>query len=266
MVKITDFRGIPVRLDGVPERIVSLVPSLTETVADLGMMEKIVGCTSFCDRPEGLMGKLRKSGGIVGGPKDCEVDGILGLKPDLVLASREENLKKTVREVEEFTRVYVANPRTVGDSARLIGDFGRLFGIEERAGEWVGRIGESIAGMGKIRGSTRVRRFIYLVWWNPVMVAGGDTYISNLLEEGLLRNAYRERGRYPEVEKSEIGGIDVDIIFTSTEPYVFGDGEKSEIGSINEKAEVVDIDGRMCAWYGTRTALAIEYLKVNIWN
>jgi ABC-type Fe3+-hydroxamate transport system substrate-binding protein len=249
-----------------PARIVSLVPSLTETVADLGFLDHIVGCTSFCDKPDGLKEKLEQSGGIIGGPKNCDVDGMLSLEPELVLASREENLRATVHYIEEFCPVYVADPKDVNDAVKVVRDLGRILDAQGRADDWIIRIDRALMSVAKLKQQNEPEKFVYLVWWSPMMVAGGDTYISNLLEEGPMRNFFREKMRYPEISPQEIGRGGIDMIFAPTEPFMFGDEEISEIRKWAPDAEVRQIDGRMCAWYGTRTALGLEYLCEGTWK
>ena len=262
MVTVTDSRNVRIEFDVSPKRIVSLVPSLTETIADLGCRDRIVGCTSFCELPVGLIQGLEKSGGVIGGTKNPDIEAIRRLKPDVVFANREENRRADVTKIEEFVPLHVSEPADVDDVVHLIEDLGSMLEANIEADKWNGRISKAKETLNELRSNAKPVRYVYLIWWNPAMVVGGNTYISHLLAEGPFLNACEEMDRYPVMKLEDLAALGADIIFGSTEPYDFNDNAlnmvRNELGS---KIQVAGIDGRICGWHGTRTAHALEYLR-----
>jgi ABC-type Fe3+-hydroxamate transport system substrate-binding protein len=259
MKKIIDIAGNEIQLKEPPERIVSLVPSLTETIIDLGCVNQLAGCTGFCLEIEGTA-EAREIGGV----RDPDIELIRSLNPDLVLAGREENQKKDIEMIKGFSRVYVCEPRTVGDAIGIINDIGVLLHETETASAWARKIHEYRVKLNELRQDTTPVRFGYLVWWDPMMVAAGDTYISSLLEEGPFLNAFGDMKRYPQVEESELINRDMDIIFISSEPYGFDDNLIGDIRKLTGDIPVERIDGRMCGWYGTGTCKGLKYILEQI--
>ncbi len=256
---MTDIRGVRLVFESRPQRIVSLVPSLTETIADLEAASFLVGCTTYCEKPKGLRDELENRGGVIGGPKDPDIAAIRALKPELVLANMEENRKEDVESIESFCPVHVSEPRTVTDVEGLIIDLADLLGFENVAREWLAPIEENRRILNALNIQTPLR-FVYLVWWNPPMVAAGDTYISSLLEEAPLRNAFSHLKRYPTVDEDALKKTDIDVIFAATEPFSFDDEALHTVKQVAGGVRVLKIDGRMCAWHGTRVLRALSYL------
>jgi iron complex transport system substrate-binding protein len=260
MDKITDIRGIEIILEKPAERVVSLVPSLTETVHDLGCLEKLIGCTSYCVQPEGVLEQLKTQGGVIGGPIRVDVNMIRALRPDIVIAGLEENSRADVQEIEKFCPVYTANPVTIADVCEVIHHMGVILDAKMKAIEWVEWIEGAVLDLLEFSDVGRPKRFGYLVWGDPCMVAGGDTYISHLLEHGPLVNGFRDRRRYPEIPIEELGSMDLDYIFLPSEPCSFDEDAVEKVKNAAGKAKVREVDGQMCGWYGTRTMKGLEYI------
>lgn len=256
MIEVVDIRGKNFAFEKPPVRIISLVPSLTETLTDLGCADRIAGCTRYCTGITGFSGST-----IVGGPVDPDVDLVRSLEPDLVLAGTEENRKEDVEAMDEFSTVLVCRPVTVDDVAKLVSDIGSICGAEDRAGEYVSRIIDSRKSLNEYAEGRKRISFIYLVWWNPAMVAGENTYISGLLEEGPFSNAFGNFDGYPEITRAAIGEIKADVVFLPSEPYDFTDETIEKIRKISGDTRIVRMDGRMCGWYGTRTASGLPYIR-----
>ena len=147
-------------------RIVSLCPSVTESLVALGLAPQIVGVTRYCVHPREVTSRIRK----VGGTKNPDLDGIRSLRPDLVFANAEENRREDVEALEREFVTDVSHPRRVADIPTLLRRFGRLTGTDERAGEIASNVERDLESAGNRRGMpTRASfRYVYLVWKRPV--------------------------------------------------------------------------------------------------
>jgi ABC-type Fe3+-hydroxamate transport system substrate-binding protein len=227
---------------GKAKRVISLVPSLTETLFDLGAGDSVVGITDFCIFPESL--KLPR----VGGTKNPRIEEIRALKPDLVYMNYEENLRKHADAISEFARVYVSEPKTVDDVAALITELGAMHQRSERARELVDELGREKETMPK-----RNFTFACAIWKKPWMWCGGDTYVSNLVECAGGVNVLQNEKRYPAVDVKD---IEADVIFLPDEPYAFTAEDAREI-----KNAIGPFPGHLFTWHGTRTIEGLRFLR-----
>jgi ABC-type Fe3+-hydroxamate transport system substrate-binding protein len=228
-----------------PTRVVSLVPSLTETLFDLGAGDSVAGITDFCIFPEGL--NLPR----VGGTKNPHIEEIRALAPDLVYMNLEENLEKHAKQIEAFAPVFVTEPKTVDDVAELITTLGAIHRRVEKARELNALLANE---------RTAVNQFAFAVpiWKKPWMWCGGDTYVSNLVESIGGRNVLRDRERYPSLALEDVLAQEPDIVFLPDEPYLFTTADAAEI----EGPRVVGpFPGHLFTWHGTRTILGLRFLR-----
>jgi ABC-type Fe3+-hydroxamate transport system substrate-binding protein len=229
-----------------PQRVVSLVPSLTETLFDLGAGESVVGITDYCIFPAGL--QLPR----VGGTKNPRIDEIRALAPDLVHMNSEENLRRHAEAIEEFAPVMVTEPKTVAGVAALITQLGELHDRRERAAAWIAALDEELRLAPKA-GFT----FACPIWKNPWMWCGGDTYVSSLIETCGGENVLRDRERYPPVTLPEIATLHPDIIFLPDEPYLF---TPEDAAAIPFAKVIGPFPGHLFTWHGTRTLHGLRFL------
>jgi len=232
-----------VRFPSPPRRVVSLVPSLTETLFDLGAGADVVAVTDFCIFPENL-DRPR-----VGGTKNPRVEAIRALQPDLVHMNMEENLRRHYDEIAQFAPVFLSEPKSVGDVAALIETLGTIHGRAERAAELAGDLRRELALMPR-----RDFTFAVPIWKKPWMWCGGDTYVSNLVETTGGRNVLRHLERYPTVEP---GSIEADVIFLPDEPYLFTADDAALFGA----RAIGPFPGHLFTWHGTRTILGLRWLR-----
>ena len=248
-----------------PFRIVSLVPSITELLFDLGLgMGEIVGRTKFCVHPHDRV----RSVPAVGGTKTVDVKKVRNLLPDLVIANIDENQREVVDEIESGDNpipVVVTHPRNPLDALGMVRDFGILFGTGARADTLIGRIKESIDA---ITGA-REGRALYLIWRKPYITVSPDTYIHGILslvgysnaidERWLLSREFASTGarRYPMLTARDIAELAPDIVLFSSEPFPFKQQHIDEFllmynksGSRPPRCSLVD--GELFSWYGTR--------------
>lgn len=248
-----DALGRLVRVPMAPRRIVSLVPSLTELLFDLGLDDEVVGLTRFCVRPPGW--KAEKS--RVGGTKQVDRARVAALAPDLVLANREENTREDVEALSAVAPVYVTDVATVEQALEMIRAVGALCDRAERGAALAAEIEAGFAGLeaerrSAERGAGAGPRAAYLIWRRPYMTVGGDTFIADVLRRSGLVNAFDERTRYPEVDLAELAAAELDVLLLSSEPFPFKEAHAAELAEAVAGTRVLLVDGELFSWYGSR--------------
>ena len=241
-----------------PKRIISLVPSQTELLVDLGLENYIVGVTKFCVHPIGF----KNSKQIVGGTKNINLEIIRGLNPDIILCNKEENTKEIVGACEKIAPTHVSNIFTINDSKQLIKQYGILFSCEEKAALLNKSIDHKYLEFKTEVSSMSIKKAAYFIWRKPWMVVANNTFIHHVLEINNFKNNYANQERYPEIELNTLReSIDLDYILLSSEPFPFGEKHKQEILKEIPNVRVVLVDGEMFSWYGSRLLKAFDYFK-----
>jgi len=231
-----------------PSRVVSLVPSLTETLFDLGAGDAVAGITDFCIFPKGIERPR------LGGTKNPRVDEIRALSPDLVYMNLEENLERHGKLIEEFAPVFVTEPKTVDDIADLIETLGTIHRRSDRASALTDALANE-------RGFIANFTFAVPIWKKPWMWCGGDTYVSNLVASVGGRNVLGDRERYPALAIEEVLALRPDIIFLPDEPYEFSAADAADIRG---PRVIGPFPGHLFTWHGTRTILGLRFLRESI--
>jgi len=249
-----------------PKRIISLVPSQTELLVDLGLEKFIIGVTKFCIHPS----YLRKKKTIVGGTKNIKIDKIKALKPDIILCNKEENTKEIVEACEQIAPTHVSDIFTLDDSKELIMQYGEILSCKTAAENIVKKLNIEISKFQQFIKNTKEKKVAYFIWRNPWMVAGNNTFINHLLELNNFKNIYSNKQRYPEINLDEITKNDaLDFILLSSEPYPFKEKHISEISKYYKNSQTILVDGEMFSWYGSRLLKAFDYfiqLHRSIWK
>ena len=228
-----------------PTRVVSLVPSLTETLFDLGAGDSVAGITDFCIFPE------RLDRPRVGGTKNPHIKEIRALAPDLVYMNLEENLERHAKQIAEFAPVFVTEPKTVDDVSDLITTLGAIHQRVEKARELRDALDHE-------RGTVATFTFAVPIWKKPWMWCGGDTYVSNLVESIGGRNVLHDRERYPSLTLDEVLAQKPDIVFLPDEPYLF---TSEDAAGIEGPRVIGPFPGHLFTWHGTRTILGLRFLR-----
>lgn len=250
---VRDHLGRLVPIDGRPERIISLVPAITETMYHLGLDKEIVGRTRFCKFPEVKVQNVIN----IGGTKDIKLDRIHELKPDLIIAEKEENTKEIVETLEKHYPVFVFEVQHFKDVFPMIEDIGRLTEKEEAGSKLVHQIKTAFQTLPH-GGNKRVA---YVIWQRPYMVVGKDTYINSLLEEMGFINPFTEvEGRYPMVTEEDFKQEELDELFLATEPFPFREKHLDVFHEMLPHTKVRIVDGEMF-WYGAKMVEAAAYFK-----
>lgn len=236
-------------------RIVSLVPSQTELLVDLGLEENLVGITKFCVHPP----HLRKTIAVVGGTKKVNLEKIKALKPDIIICNKEENTREMVQELENVATVHVSDIIEIKDALELIEMYGDLFNKQQQAQVLVKEIELKLKTFTAL--PKRKLRVAYFIWRDPWMVAGKATFINTLLELNNWENVFAEcTERYPVIEMEELTNANVDLVLLSSEPFPFNEIHKKEIqNSCNSR--IAFANGEYFSWYGSRLIPAIDYFR-----
>ncbi len=255
-MEIVDALNRELFLSKTPQRIVSLVPSQTELLVDLGLKEQIVGVTKFCVHPENLRNEKK----VVGGTKQVNFNKIKTLNPDIILCNKEENTQEMVLELEKIAPVWVSDIKSIEDCTKMILSLGELFDKQDSAIQIAEQIQVEATVFFDFINSKPSLKVAYLIWKNPYMVAGGDTFINTLLELNNFKNIFLNlEGRYPEVTLEELNKAD--LILLSSEPYPFREKHISEMKTVVKNKKILLVDGEYFSWYGSRLIKAFDYFK-----
>jgi ABC-type Fe3+-hydroxamate transport system substrate-binding protein len=242
-------------------RIVSLCPSLTELVFDLGLGDDLVGRTKFCVHPANRVEAVEK----VGGTKNPKVARIVALAPDIVLLNAEENRREDADALQAARiHCHVSLPRTALDTATMVRSIAKAVHAATE-GE---RIAQDIeARHARVVDAARGRnpvRFAYLIWREPLMTLNADTFVSALLTDAGGENAFAPRTeRYPTITDDDLRAAEPDVVLLSTEPFPFKPTHADELaassGIARDRFEIVD--GELLSWHGSRTPAGIDYAE-----
>ncbi|HMQ00133.1 MAG TPA: helical backbone metal receptor [Cyclobacteriaceae bacterium] len=251
--KFTDQLGNQVILNKPPERIVSLVPSQTELLYDLGLDEKVIGITKFCVHPA----SWRKSKTIVGGTKRIRHDVMDELQPDLIIANKEENTKEDIELLQKKYPVWISDVISWQDALQMIKGIAEVTGKVQRAEELLKQIENAFADLPALPSA----KVLYLIWRGPWMAAAADTFIDIMLNKIGWQNVLKDYSRYPELTTEQIQSLKPDYILLSSEPYPFKEAHIKELKLICPQAQVLLVDGEMFSWYGSRLLQVPVYIK-----
>jgi len=255
MILFQDQLQRKIKFKKTPQRIISLVPSQTELLVDLGLEDKIVGITKFCVHP----GRLKDEKEIVGGTKSVHLEKIKSVQPDIILCNKEENTKEMVVELEKVAPVHVSDIQNLEESYQLIQQYGELFNAVAKASRLTSSIQDERQKFQKSILNKSVKKVAYFIWRNPYMVAGGLTFINYLLQENKFQNVFEEISRYPEVELENLP--ELDYILLSSEPFPFSERHSKDFEKYVPKEKIKYVDGEYFSWYGSRLEKAFSYFK-----
>ncbi len=255
MIQLFDQIGNKVVLAEYPNRILSVVPSLTELLFDLGLQNNIVGRTKFCIHPKEIISTIPK----IGGTKKLHIDKILQLKPELIIANKEENVKEQIDHLLRYVPVYVSDIQNIEQATVAIQQIGTLTNTIANAKV----ISSSIKHQWNTPKEETKINVCYLIWNEPMMTVGGDTFINDVLSHAGFENVFNTHKRYPEVTFEAIVEHKPDYIFLSSEPYPFRVHHLNMFNELlqNQPIKTRLVDGEMFSWYGSRLLKAAQYVK-----
>ena len=254
-INLKDQLGQPILFNKPPHKIISLVPSMTYLLFALGLDNEVAGITRFCKLPAHW--KTQKT--IIGGTKDIKFDRIADLKPDIILANKEENTKEMVIELQKIAPVYVSDIQDLEDNYRLITDLGKILKREKAAQELIQEIQTAYTAYHQLKIPSK--KTAYFIWKDPWMTVGGDTFINHMLQSAGFDNIFSDRLRYPEVDLQQLQALDPEIILLSSEPYPFKAKEQKQLQSLFPKACVLLVKGEPFTWFGAYPLQAFSYFE-----
>jgi len=252
---MTDQLGRQIAFEQLPMRIVSLVPSQTELLVDLGLEEQLVGLTKFCVHPA----DLRKKKTVVGGTKTLHFDKIRALDPDVILCNKEENTKEIIYTLEKEFLVHISDISSLKDAYEMIAQYGEMFDVAKKAVELIDDIKQEVAEFQKFIADEPRLKVAYFIWRRPWMVVGGNTFVNHLLQMNNFENVYGSLPRYPEVDLERLKKTD--LMLLSSEPFPFAEKHKKELEPYAGTAKITFVDGEYFSWYGSRLEAAFRYFR-----
>lgn len=228
-----------------------MVPSQTELLVDLGLWDRIVGVTKFCVHPKGL----KKEKTVIGGTKNFHFDKIESLQPDLIIGNKEENYQEGIEKLAEKFPVWMSDIYTLEDAYRMILGIGELTDTFSKANEIVSQIKHGLEKEFKLKGSA-----VYLIWKDPLIAVGSNTFIDSMLEKAGFKNLINQ-SRYPEIDLEEIVKLNPEFLLLSSEPFPFKEKHILFFQEKLPKTKIKIVDGEMFSWYGSRLLFAGKYFE-----
>lgn len=242
-----------VHLQQTPKRIISIVPSQTELLFDMGLDERVVGVTKFCIHPADKVKHIPK----IGGTKQLNIEGIHKLNPDLIIANKEENEQSQVEELMKHYPVWISDIHNLPGALDMITRLGEITGKEVTANQIIENIAQQFTLIQPAKPKLGV---IYLIWRKPYMATGSDTFINSMLQLCGLENII-QAGRYPALTVDDIITLKPDVLLLSSEPYPFGQKHIDEFKQMLPNTRIELIDGELFSWYGSRLLHSAAYFN-----
>lgn len=251
----TDQLGRAIVIEYPPKRIVSIVPSQTELLFDLGLGDEVIGITKFCIHPENRFKEKVK----IGGTKKLNIELIRSLKPDLIIGNKEENEQGQLELLMEEFPVWMSDIYDLEGAKKTILQIGELVNREPEAAYLNHLIQVGFTDLQVLALQNNLHKKVaYLIWKDPYMFAGQHTFINDVLMRNGLQNVVKI-SRYPELGLIELAELEPDLVFLSSEPYPFKEKHLEQVREMVPGARVMLVDGEMFSWYGSRLVKAVEY-------
>ena len=238
-------------LSGPPNRIISLVPSQTELLVDLGLRDKLVGITKFCVHPNGL----KKEKVVIGGTKNFHFEKIDGLLPDLIIGNKEENYKEGIEKLAQQYPVWMSDIYTLEDAYQMVRAIGQITDTLLKAEQLVADMREGFGADFQFKGTA-----VYLIWNEPLIAVGTNTFIDSMLGKAGFRNLI-DKMRYPEIKIEDLIELNPDYLLLSSEPFPFKDQHVTLFRAFLPNANIKIVDGETFSWYGSRLLKSSNYFK-----
>lgn len=249
MPSYSDQTGQTIFLESIPQRIISLVPSQTELLYDLGLDNEVAGITKFCVHP----GKWFRSKQRVGGTKRLNMKIIQQLQPDLIIANKEENVKEQVEELQKKFPVWISDIHNLDDAFEMIEQVGMMTGKDDTSGQLISAIKKEFS---QLQPMHQPLPAIYLIWQNPYITVGGDTFIHSMMEAAGFSNLFENEKRYPEITIEQLQRLNPALLLLSSEPFPFKQKHAEELQALLPGSTILLVDGEMFSWYGSRLRYA----------
>lgn len=240
-----------------PQRIVSLVPSQTELLYDLGLGAAVAGITKFCVHPAEWFREKNR----VGGTKTLDFKKIDALKPDLIIGNKEENERGQIEQLAEKYPVWMSDIATLDDAYDMMLRVGELTGKQAESRHLVEKIKNAFTAI-RLPGNQHRRPSVaYFIWRKPYMVAGSGTFIDAMLHEAGFENVFAQKDRYPEISLEKLAEARPEFILLSSEPYPFAEKHFAAFREVCPESKIARVDGELFSWYGSRLLYSAAYFQ-----
>jgi len=256
MYQVTDQIGQTHYFNKPPQRVVSLVPSITYLLHRLDLDDVVLGITRFCKLPA----HFKKSKTIIGGTKQVNFDKVKQLRPDLFIISKEENTKEIADALQSIAPVFVTDVYDCASNKALISSMGQIFDIPEKANLLQAQIDKAKSDLLAIR-LQKTYKTLYFIWQNPWMTVGGDTFINQMMQLSGFQNIYADQKRYPTVDLSSINSKNIDVILLSSEPFPFKEKHRNLLQKQFLHAKILLVEGEPFTWFGAYPDIGFRYLQ-----
>jgi len=251
---VTDQMHRTIEVNKPLKRIVSIVPSQSELLWDLGLQNELVGITKFCIHPHHMATSVT----LVGGTKKLNIQKIRELQPDIIIANKEENEQSQIEELAKEFPVWISDIHNLDESLQMIEMLGALFNKKENALELTATINSTFQQLI----TSASKKVAYFIWNEPLMVAGKNTFIDDMLKRCNFENVFIHKdSRYPEITIEELQKANPEIILLSSEPFPFKEKHVIEFQKHLPNSKVMIVDGELFSWYGSRLQHSANYFS-----
>lgn len=257
MLQFTDQTGRIISLPAIPKRIISLVPSQSEMLWELGLHDELLGVTKFCIHPKELIENKTR----VGGTKNLNLDQIRALKPDLIIGNKEENERSQIEILQKEFNVWMSDIYNLNDSLAMMKSIGEICGKDTEANQLAKEIKDSFD---RLKTVFKTQSVAYFIWNKPYMLAAKNTFIDHVLSHLGFINAAAELRRYPELSNEDLQTVKPDLCFLSSEPFPFKEQHVTELQHILPNSKILIVDGEVFSWYGSRLLHLEAYVNTLI--
>lgn len=254
MLTFIDQTGKTISLKKTPERIISIVPSQSEYIWDLGLKNELAGITKFCIHPSEMFNNVER----VGGTKNLNIEKIRELQPDLIIGNKEENDRSQIELLQKEFNIWMSDIYTPNDALMMMKSIGEICNKEIQAEEIIQK---SKKALEQIRSIFNGEQVIYFIWRDPYMAAANHTFINSLMEHIGLKNVAEKFDRYPEISIEELRKLNPAHCLLSSEPYPFKQEHIDELKKIAPHIKITIVDGEMFSWYGSKMIQLPGYLN-----
>lgn len=258
MREVQDQMGRSVEIPTTPQRIISLVPSQTELLCDLGMGKRVVGITKFCIHPEDWF----RTKARIGGTKQVNMELVHALKPDLIIGNKEENTQADILALEREYPVWMSDIADLDGALEMIVQVGEITATSHRANDMCEDIRSAFSALRPLPAPLAAA---YLIWQKPWMSAGEGSFIHDMLRRcGFTVSTLPGAGRYPELNDAQLAALDPDVVLLSSEPFPFKEKHIAAVNMVLPGTPVLLVNGEPFSWYGSRLLHAPAYFQALI--
>ncbi len=240
-----------------PKRIISLVPSQTELLFDLGLDEEIVGITKFCVHPSSKVMGITK----IGGTKNVKLKRVRDLKPDLIIANKEENDKSQIKTLEKEFPIWISDVYDLSSAIEMIERLGEVLDKAAASNSLITTLKIRFKEIDSATFQSQKLSTAYFIWRKPYMVAGAGTFIDKMLERAGFQNIFKSLNRYPEISLNALKEMQPELILLPSEPFPFKSKHMLEFQNICPSSVIKLVDGELFSWYGSRLLRAPAYFS-----